>query len=107
MGNHCFSLNRHFELITFDEFMKKFPDFAFRGCERFPAQRSSAVNAPQGLAIPQFRRSQVPFLFQTLQERIKTSRADAISVTRQFLYHPQAEDRTFDRMVQYMKPDQA
>src|ERR1035438_2844693 len=95
------------DLIAFDEFMKKLPDLALRCCQRLPAERSRPVYPPERLAVSPLRRPQVPLPFETLEKRIEAPRTDAVSVTRQFLDHPQTEDRAFNGVVEDVEPDQA
>src|SRR5579863_3011938 len=87
--------------------MKKLPHFALRCCQRLPAQWSGSVHSPERLPVSQFRRSQVPLLFEALEKRIQAPRTDAVSVTRQLLDHSQTEDRTLHGVVEHMEADQA
>ena len=99
-------LNRG-ELVTLDEFMKKFPHLAFRCCQRFPSQRGRAIHTPQGLAVSPFGRSQVSFLFEPLEERIQASCTDSVAVPRELLNHAQTEDWPLHRMMKNVEPNEA
>jgi len=95
------------ELITFDEFMKKLTHFAFRRCERSAAERGGPVHPAKRLAVSLLGRPQVSFLFEPLEKRIQAPRTDAVSVARQLLDDPQAEDGTFHGVVKHVETDQA
>src|SRR5580700_6077556 len=87
--------------------MKKFPYFALRCGKRLPSQRGRPVHAPQRLALSLFGRSQVPFLFKALEERIQAPWADAVAVAGKLLDHAQAEHWPLNCMMQNVEPDQS
>jgi hypothetical protein len=62
---------------------------------------------PQRLAPPFPPGFQLPLLFETVEERIETPRADSITVTREFFDHPQSETWLFDGMVQHVETYQS
>jgi hypothetical protein len=52
-------------------------------------------------------RSQVLLLFKPVEKRVEAPRTDSVSVLGKLLDHAKAEDRSFDRMMENVKPDQA
>ena len=94
-------------LLTFDNFPEQLTYLALGRFQRPLAERGSPINLSQRFAVPFFGRTQVTLFLQSVQERVKASGANSITVTRQFLDHAKAEDRLFGSVMQDVKPDEA
>ena len=75
--------------------------------ESLPACGRNAVKAPRapcGLAGNAFEQARA---LQSMKQRVKRSRPDAIAVMRKLLHHRQPEDRLVARVQQHVNANQA
>src|SRR5579863_6795159 len=94
-------------LLRFIQFSKQFTHFDLHRLQRLSAARRGPIDLPVRLPVALFRRTQVALLFEPVQEWIKRSKTDPITVPGQFLGHFHPEDRSFHGMMKNMETDQA
>src|SRR5260370_23849643 len=93
--------------LIWNDFAKQL--FCFHGsqfdCLAAESGRSIILSGCTSLAL--HARDQIPLLFQSVQQRIKGSRAQSITVASELFDHPLAIQFSFDSMMKNMQANEA
>ena len=88
------------------EFVAELVDLLTCPQQRFSSRGSNPVHPP-AVSCVLMHGLQQPRAFQSMQQRVKRARPDAIAVMRELFHHRKAKDRLLARVQQHVNANQA
>ena len=101
-----FSLLATTALLVLDQLGEQLADLTPCIAQELPALARRTIEAPSNAPLSFLDRAQISVALQAVQDGIKSSCAQAVTMTSELLDNSQAEDRVLRGVVKDVKPDQ-